>query len=199
MLLLVCISPLDNMSCPSNLTMYSHYIPIILLLSFVCLGWGAESSGQPHYRPSASAGGNSLPHNTPSSGTTGSRHYLSAPFSAPVTGGAAAGGSSGGGGGFGLDTQALNMLGAGMSFVAGASGESGTGDSMNSQLAKMAISTGSNFVQQNMGSWFGWLSLHSLKPYFHVDNSYVLKKIGLVLFPFTHKAWVRKPRLPYNP
>lgn len=45
-----------------------------------------------------------------------------------------------------------------------------------------------------MSSWFSWLTLDRLRPYFHVDNSYVVRKIALVLFPFTHASWARKPR-----
>lgn len=34
------------------------------------------------------------------------------------------------------------------------------------------------------------LAITNLKTYFAVDTSYVLKKLSIVLFPFSHKNWM---------
>lgn len=41
-----------------------------------------------------------------------------------------------------------------------------------------------------MSKWLSWPIL-TLRPYFQVTNSYVLKKIGIILFPFRHTTWQR--------
>lgn len=38
----------------------------------------------------------------------------------------------------------------------------------------------------------GLIPLPAVKHHFKVSNSYVVKKIGLVLFPWRHKPWARK-------
>jgi hypothetical protein len=42
--------------------------------------------------------------------------------------------------------------------------------------------------------WFNFFSLDSLKDYFDVNNSYVLQKLRIILFPVTLKGddWKRK-------
>nr|CAX74700.1 Protein YIF1A (YIP1-interacting factor homolog A) [Schistosoma japonicum] len=45
---------------------------------------------------------------------------------------------------------------------------------------------GANFVQKNVDQYINRLRL---KYYFSVNNSYVAKKIGLILFPFAHTKW----------
>ena len=37
-----------------------------------------------------------------------------------------------------------------------------------------------------------YVSIHALKHYFNVSNSYVLNKLALVLFPWRHKPWTRQ-------
>ncbi|KIP05874.1 hypothetical protein PHLGIDRAFT_107620 [Phlebiopsis gigantea 11061_1 CR5-6] len=57
------------------------------------------------------------------------------------------------------------------------------------QLGQNAVTAGQSYVQQKMG---GLIPLHAVKHHFKVSNSYVVKKIGLVLFPWRHKPWSRK-------
>nr|CAH8840625.1 unnamed protein product [Trichobilharzia regenti] len=45
---------------------------------------------------------------------------------------------------------------------------------------------GANYVQKNVNEY---VNVNRLKYYFSVNNSYVAKKIGLVLFPFAHTKW----------
>lgn len=65
---------------------------------------------------------------------------------------------------------------------------------VNEQLAAMAMQygqviagQGKGIVQEKMEK-YGSFFTH-LKYYFAVDTSYVLKKLGLLFFPFTHKDW----------
>lgn len=79
------------------------------------------------------------------------------------------------------NTASTSALGLGLALAtAGAGAGGGGGEGLNTQLAKMALAGGSSFVQSRVPGWFSWLNLAWLKPYFHVDNSYVLKKIGYV-------------------
>eukprot|EP00794_Sanderia_malayensis_P020285 gene20285-22271_t len=64
---------------------------------------------------------------------------------------------------------------------------------VNDPMANMAFqygtslaSTGKEFVDQKIDHF---LSVSKLKYYFAVDTSYVLKKLGLLVFPFTHQNW----------
>ncbi|OUM57558.1 hypothetical protein PIROE2DRAFT_17419 [Piromyces sp. E2] len=59
------------------------------------------------------------------------------------------------------------------------------------QLGQKAFESGAEMVNQNINRWF---NPASLKKYFDVTNSFVFKKIGLVLFPFRHKSWARVGR-----
>ncbi|CAH8487917.1 unnamed protein product [Schistosoma turkestanicum] len=45
---------------------------------------------------------------------------------------------------------------------------------------------GANFVQKNVDQY---VNRFRVKYYFSVNNSYVAKKIGLILFPFAHTRW----------
>jgi len=56
------------------------------------------------------------------------------------------------------------------------------------QLGHKAFESGAEMVNQNLNRWF---NPANIKRYFDVTNSFVLKKIGLVLFPFRHKSWAR--------
>lgn len=64
---------------------------------------------------------------------------------------------------------------------------------VNDPMANMALqygtslaSTGREFVDQKIDHF---LSVSKLKYYFAVDTNYVLKKLGLLIFPFTHQNW----------
>jgi len=56
------------------------------------------------------------------------------------------------------------------------------------QLGQKAFESGAEMVNQNLNRW---INPSKLKKYFDVSNSFVFKKIGLVLFPFRHKSWAR--------
>merc|ERR1719461_926891 len=61
----------------------------------------------------------------------------------------------------------------------------------------MAMNYASNFAEQNKdeikkkmeGYVEKYISVGQLKYYFAVDNTYVTKKLGLLLFPFLHSDW----------
>ena len=44
----------------------------------------------------------------------------------------------------------------------------------------------------NGGGLFHWLSLHKLRPYFAVNNRYVLSKLKILLLPCLHSQWRRQ-------
>lgn len=61
--------------------------------------------------------------------------------------------------------------------------------SMAAQFAKSSFGSSNQYIQQNFGSFIpGTLDLNY---YFKVSNSYVMKKIGLILFPYRNKNWSR--------
>ncbi|KAK7680436.1 DNA polymerase epsilon catalytic subunit [Cerrena zonata] len=61
--------------------------------------------------------------------------------------------------------------------------------SMAAQFAKSSFGSSNQYIQQNFGSFIpGTLDLNY---YFKVSNSYVMKKIGLILFPYRNKNWNR--------
>ncbi|XP_023321357.1 protein YIF1B-A [Eurytemora carolleeae] len=69
----------------------------------------------------------------------------------------------------------------------------GTGMLQDPMVTNLAMSYGRDFVgkgqeeiKKNLDKY---VSIGQLKYYFAVDNSYVSKKLGLILFPFTHKDW----------
>eukprot|EP00158_Paraphelidium_tribonemae_P002205 Partr_v1_DN25195_c0_g1_i4_m76710 putative yip1 interacting factor homolog len=51
-----------------------------------------------------------------------------------------------------------------------------------------AFDQGKDLLDKNMNKW---INLPVWKYYWTVDNMYVLKKIGLILFPFRHSTWNR--------
>jgi hypothetical protein len=59
------------------------------------------------------------------------------------------------------------------------------------QLGQSAVAAGQDYVQRNFGGFFP--TTH-VKHHFNVSNSYVIKKLRLVLFPWTHKPWSRRVR-----
>ncbi|KIJ64126.1 hypothetical protein HYDPIDRAFT_91208 [Hydnomerulius pinastri MD-312] len=59
------------------------------------------------------------------------------------------------------------------------------------QLGHSAVAAGQDYVQKNFG---GFIPITLLKHHFNVSNSYVIKKLQLVVFPWRHKPWSRKIR-----
>ncbi|KAF9465852.1 YIF1-domain-containing protein [Collybia nuda] len=57
------------------------------------------------------------------------------------------------------------------------------------QLGHNAMAAGQDYVQRNFGTIF---PSTNLKHHFNVSNSYVIRKIKLVLFPWMHKPWGRR-------
>ncbi|KAF8664845.1 hypothetical protein AX16_000686 [Volvariella volvacea WC 439] len=60
------------------------------------------------------------------------------------------------------------------------------------QLGQSAVAAGQEYVQRNFGSMFP--ASTAFKHHFNVSNSYVVKKISLLLFPWLHKPWSRRIR-----
>ncbi|RKP36686.1 hypothetical protein BJ085DRAFT_24754 [Dimargaris cristalligena] len=56
------------------------------------------------------------------------------------------------------------------------------------QFAGSAVNAGHEYVEKNLNRY---INLPMLRHYFNVSNSYVLKKIQLLLFPFGQKQWTR--------
>lgn len=61
--------------------------------------------------------------------------------------------------------------------------------SLASQFARSGFESSNQYLQQNFGSFIPGTS--DLKYYFQVSNSYVTRKILLVLFPYRNKNWNR--------
>ncbi|KAG7443013.1 YIF1-domain-containing protein [Guyanagaster necrorhizus] len=59
------------------------------------------------------------------------------------------------------------------------------------QLGNSAVQAGQEYVQRNFGGFF---PLASLKHQFNVSNSYVMRKLKLVIFPWDHRPWSRRIR-----
>jgi len=59
------------------------------------------------------------------------------------------------------------------------------------QLGQNAVAAGQSYVQRNLG---GLIPINHLKHHFNVSNSYVIRKLRLVIFPWRHKPWTRKMR-----
>jgi hypothetical protein len=53
------------------------------------------------------------------------------------------------------------------------------------------VGSGQEYVEQNV---LRFINTTSLKPYFNVSTSYVVRKIRLLLFPWRHKPWSRQMR-----
>ncbi|EZF28388.1 transport protein [Trichophyton mentagrophytes] len=60
---------------------------------------------------------------------------------------------------------------------------------MGFQVGKSAVMAGQEYMEQNLNRY---VSIPALKHYFNVSNSYVIKKLALVLFPWRHKPWSRQ-------
>ncbi|OBZ77974.1 Protein transport protein yif1 [Grifola frondosa] len=57
------------------------------------------------------------------------------------------------------------------------------------QLGQSAVAAGQDYVQKNLG---GFMPASVLKHHFNVSNSYVIKKLRLLVFPWRHKPWARR-------
>ncbi|GJE92314.1 YIF1 domain-containing protein [Phanerochaete sordida] len=57
------------------------------------------------------------------------------------------------------------------------------------QMGQNAVTAGQNYVQKQLG---GLVPIPAVKHHFKVSNSYVVKKLALVLFPWRHKPWARR-------
>ncbi|KAI0327736.1 YIF1-domain-containing protein [Cubamyces sp. BRFM 1775] len=57
------------------------------------------------------------------------------------------------------------------------------------QLGQSAVAAGQEYVQKNLG---GFIPISMLKHHFNVSNSYVIKKLRLLLFPWRHRPWSRR-------
>lgn len=57
------------------------------------------------------------------------------------------------------------------------------------QLGQSAVAAGQEYVQKN---FTGVIPVLLLKHHFNVSNSYVLRKLILVLFPWRHRPWARR-------
>ncbi|KAF8904972.1 protein transporter yif1 [Mucidula mucida] len=59
------------------------------------------------------------------------------------------------------------------------------------QIGNSAVAAGQDYVQKNFG---GFLHGAGLKHRFNVSNLYVMRKLKLVVFPWTHRPWSRRVR-----
>ncbi|KAI5839284.1 YIF1-domain-containing protein [Morchella snyderi] len=57
---------------------------------------------------------------------------------------------------------------------------------MGFSVANAAMSRGTDMAEKNLNRY-----ISALKPYFAVTNTYVLRKLRILLFPFTHTPWFR--------
>ncbi|EIW56111.1 YIF1-domain-containing protein [Trametes versicolor FP-101664 SS1] len=57
------------------------------------------------------------------------------------------------------------------------------------QLGQSAVAAGSDYVQKNLG---GFIPISNLKHHFNVSNSFVIRKLRLLLFPWRHRPWSRQ-------
>lgn len=60
---------------------------------------------------------------------------------------------------------------------------------MAAQFAKLSFGQSNQYIQQNFGSYMP--PAGELKYYFRVSNSYVWRKLALILFPYRHSNWAR--------
>lgn len=60
---------------------------------------------------------------------------------------------------------------------------------MGFQIGKTAMATGAHYMEQNLNRY---VSVSALKHYFNVSNSYVVRKLLLVLIPWRHRPWTRQ-------
>lgn len=61
--------------------------------------------------------------------------------------------------------------------------------SMAAQFAKSSLGQSNSYLQQNFGSYIPIVG--ELKYYFKVSNSYVWRKLAIIIFPYRHKDWQR--------
>jgi hypothetical protein len=69
------------------------------------------------------------------------------------------------------------------------------GESSNyAAAAQPMLSIGANMGRAAIGHYLPFASAlwHSLRYYFDVNNSYVVNKLKLLVFPFKHKHWYRQ-------
>ncbi|KIW56939.1 hypothetical protein PV05_05551 [Exophiala xenobiotica] len=92
------------------------------------------------------------------------------PYQSPPAGSGAQGGV---GPGFGQSFNFINDPTAQMGF----------------QVGSHAMKAGQEYMEQNLNRY---ISVSALKHYFNVSNSYVVRKLILVLFPWRHKPWTRQ-------
>ncbi|KJH43934.1 Hrf1 family protein [Dictyocaulus viviparus] len=69
---------------------------------------------------------------------------------------------------------------------------SSTQDFLRDPVIKAAQHFGGQFAEQQKEKLVNYLNAFNLKYYFSVDNLYVGKKIGILLFPFFHRDWSLK-------
>lgn len=62
---------------------------------------------------------------------------------------------------------------------------------MGLQFSQTALNASQQYMQNNLQQF---VSNEDIKYYFKVSNSYVLKKLMLILFPYRNKTWVRQLR-----
>lgn len=83
------------------------------------------------------------------------------------------------------------MSGAMSGVMSGAMG-SGPGGAMVGGMMQQAIKQhGDKMVKEGTSRLLSCLNITALKVYFQVDNSYVLKKLLLIMLPFRHASWAR--------
>jgi protein transport protein YIF1 len=58
------------------------------------------------------------------------------------------------------------------------------------QLGRTAVQAGQEYVEKNFGSF--WMPMRIVKGSFNVSNGYVVKKLGLIVFPWRHRGWNRR-------
>ncbi|GMR59103.1 hypothetical protein PMAYCL1PPCAC_29298, partial [Pristionchus mayeri] len=68
----------------------------------------------------------------------------------------------------------------------------GASQLMSDPMFKAAQQFGGQFAEQQKEKLVKYLNPFQLKYYFSVDNAYVGKKLGLILFPFFHSDWAPK-------
>eukprot|EP00759_Apiculatamorpha_spiralis_P014514 PhF_6_TR21149/c1_g3_i1/m.30439 len=68
----------------------------------------------------------------------------------------------------------------------------GAGNASSSMLMDVGLRYGENLLQRSQVTSTFLAPIESMKPYFHVDNAYVGKKIGVLLVPFGRNFSRRK-------
>ena len=62
-------------------------------------------------------------------------------------------------------------------------------------MMNFGLSAGQDLLNKQRDKWLPGATnfWHSLKIYFAVNNKYVLKKLTMILYPMSNKAWKRIP------